>query len=58
MASNRPARQPEPVELSAYALGRQLASKQSRRTQIQRREVHLPTGEVLVEEFIVIEEDI
>jgi hypothetical protein len=56
---NQPARQPTPGELSAYALGYQLAlGPRIRRTQVVRREVHLLANgdQVLVEETNYIEE--
>lgn len=45
-------------EVAAYNVGRALALGEPApvRTFVERREVHLPTGEVLVEEHIVIEE--
>lgn len=54
--TKRPDRQLEPYEINAYAIGRQMASQSTRRTHIERREVHLPSGEVLVEETVYIEE--
>jgi hypothetical protein len=42
-------------ELTAYEIGRALAQPK-RSTRIHRREVHQPNGEVLIEEFIEIEE--
>ena len=57
--TNQPARQPTQGELSAYALGHQLAfGPRVRQTKVVRREVHLlENGDrVLVEETTYIEE--
>lgn len=44
-------RRPRPLELTAYAVGRELAAP-TPVIEVHRREVHLPDGTVLVEEFI------
>jgi len=44
-------RTPEPFELAAYAVGQAMA-RPVPVVEVHRREVHLPDGTVLVEEFV------
>lgn len=46
----------EQYELDAYRLGFNLALQSTKRTLIERREVHLPNGQVLIEEVTYTEE--
>lgn len=51
-------REVQPFEQAAYQLGRRLVQERRQRVvQIFRREVHLPDGQILIEEQILSEED-
>lgn len=52
----QPQRQLEQYELDAYRLGMSLPVHRTKRTWVERREVHLPNGQVLIEEVTYIEE--
>jgi hypothetical protein len=49
-------RELEQYELDAYRLGFSLEPQRTKRTWIERREVHLPNGQTLIEEVTYIEE--